>query len=79
MCIVYLQLKCCGVDIYSDWFEGAWEKKQKQRNTVPKSCCKKAEDTCVNIIPSGTVNSTEIYTEVRYRGCKQCRCEIQGL
>jgi len=38
-------IKCCGVENYTDWFETKWADGKKK---VPKSCCKVNENTCRN-------------------------------
>ena len=53
----HLQLKCCGKDQYTDWYEIDWSTKGKV-NEVPQSCCIEKEGC-------DATREDEIHTDVR--------------
>lgn len=59
-----IQLECCGMNSYTDWFTTGWT---GTPNSVPTSCCKDEKSTCkhTNLPNAPDANKTmEINTKV---------------
>ncbi|KAL8595955.1 hypothetical protein ACOMHN_018267 [Nucella lapillus] len=52
------KLSCCGINDYSDWFKSPWATEQKEKNTVPVSCCRGDTKTCQNSNLPSSANGT---------------------
>ena len=58
-----LQLKCCGNQTYSDWFNIDWSG-SGMGNSVPESCCKDTKDCTNTDLPNPPSPDMTIYTDV---------------